>query len=69
MGGGVSLVFAGVSPESSDMCDPGFADVCPAIAEVSDQDSVCWKDSRCCENLGGGLFWFEPSCGLCAHWP
>ncbi len=49
-GGGVSPVFVGVVPESCLVCGPGFVDVDPVIAELSDPGFVCWKNGRCCEN-------------------
>jgi hypothetical protein len=52
-GGGVSPVFVDVVPESCLVFGPGFADVDPVIAELSDPDFACWTNGRCCENPTG----------------
>jgi hypothetical protein len=48
--GGVSPVFVDVVPESCLVCGPGFVDVEPVIAELSDPDFACWRGGRCGEN-------------------
>jgi hypothetical protein len=60
LGGGVSMVFAGVRP--------GSVDACPVIVEVSDPDSVCSRDGRLGEKPSSGSVWTELSCGLYVHW-
>ena len=60
-------MFGDVFPESCLLCGPGFADVDPVIAELSDPDSVCGKVGQRCENPVGGGFYTERRCDLCVH--